>query len=62
MNQDQRAVVPTEILLYQTEDGQTRIEVRMQDRRLAFGKRMVNYSRRMRTISEHIQISLQKES
>ena len=31
MSQDQQALVPTGILLYQTEDGQTRIEVRVED-------------------------------
>jgi hypothetical protein len=47
---------PTEILLYQTEDGQTRLEVRLQDETVWLTqKRMAElFQKDVRTINEHI--------
>jgi len=57
MSQDQESLEPTEILLYQTEDGQTRLEVRVQDETVWLTqKKMANlFQKDVRTISEHIQ-------
>ena len=48
---------PAEILLYQTEDGQTRLEVRLQDETVWLTqKRMAElFQKNVRTINEHIQ-------
>ena len=56
MSRDQEILEPTEILLYQTEDGQTRLEVRMQDETVWLTqKRMAElFQKDVRTISEHI--------
>ena len=47
---------PAEILLYQTEDGQTRLEVRLQDETVWLTqKRMAElFQKNVRTINEHI--------
>lgn len=57
MSQDQESLEPTEILLYQTEDGQTRLEVRVQDETVWLTqKKMADlFQKDVRTISEHIQ-------
>jgi hypothetical protein len=48
---------PADILLYQTEDGQTRLEVRLQDETVWLTqKRMAElFQKNVRTINEHIQ-------
>ncbi len=48
---------PAEILLYQTEDGQTRLEVRLQEETVWLTqKRMAElFQKNVRTINEHIQ-------
>ena len=56
MSQDQQALVPTGILLYQTEDGQTRIEVRVEDETVWLTQKWMAelFQKDARTISEHI--------
>lgn len=57
MSQDQESLEPTEILLYQTEDGQTRLEVRVQDETVWLTQKKMadSFQKDVRTISEHIQ-------
>jgi hypothetical protein len=57
MTQDKTPPEPAEILLYQTEDGQTRLEVRLQDETVWLTqKRMAElFQKNVRTINEHIQ-------
>ena len=56
MSQDQQALMPTGILLYQTEDGQTRIEVRVEDETVWLTQKWMAelFQKDARTISEHI--------
>jgi hypothetical protein len=53
---DKNPPEPAEILLYQTEDGQTRLEVRLQDENVWLTqKRMAElFQKNVRTINEHI--------
>ncbi|KAF5417006.1 MAG: hypothetical protein C5S48_01255 [Candidatus Methanogaster sp.] len=48
---------PAEILLYQAEDGQTRLEVRLQDETVWLTQRRMAelFQKNVRTINEHIQ-------
>ena len=57
MIHDKNPPEPAEILLYQTEDGQTRLEVRLQDETVWLTqKRMAElFQKNVRTINEHIQ-------
>lgn len=57
MSQKQKPPEPAEILLYQTEDGQTRLEVRLQEETVWLTqKRMAElFQKDVRTINEHIQ-------
>lgn len=57
MIQDKNPPESTEFLLYQTEDGQTRLEVRLQDETVWLTqKRMAElFQKDVRTINEHIQ-------
>ncbi|MFV9691711.1 MAG: RhuM family protein [Desulfobacteria bacterium] len=57
MTHDKNPPEPAEILLYQTEDGQTRLEVRLQEENVWLTqKRMAELFRKnVRTINEHIQ-------
>jgi hypothetical protein len=56
MIQNKTQPEPAEILLYQTEDGQTRLEVRLQDETVWLTqKRMAElFQKNVRTINEHI--------
>ena len=47
---------PSEILLYQTEDGQSRIEVRMEDESVWLSQKLMSelFQKDVRTINEHI--------
>ncbi|KAF5425692.1 hypothetical protein C5S42_09825 [Candidatus Methanomarinus sp.] len=57
MIQDKNPPEPAEILLYQTEDGQTHLEVRLQEETVWLTqKRMAElFQKNVRTINEHIQ-------
>lgn len=57
MSQKQKPPDPAEFLLYQTEDGQTRLEVRLQEETVWLTqKRMAElFQKDVRTINEHIQ-------
>ncbi len=57
--EDEGAIVPTgrgEILLYQTEDGRTRVECRFQDETIWLSQAMMAelYQKNVRTINEHL--------
>ncbi len=57
--EDEGAIVPTgkgEILLYQTEDGRTRVECRFQDETIWLSQAMMAelYQKDVRTINEHL--------
>ncbi len=59
-------VIPTDssLLLYQTEDGQTKIEVRLQDETVWLNQSQLSelFGKDRRTIAEHIQnIFIEKE-
>jgi hypothetical protein len=57
MTQNENPPEPAEILLYQTEDGQTRLEVHLQEETVWLTqKRMADlFQKNVRTINEHIQ-------
>ena len=57
MIQDKTPPEPADILLYQTEDGQTRLEVHLQEETVWLTqKRMAElFQKNVRTINEHIQ-------
>ena len=57
MTQNKNPPEPAEILLYQIEDGQTRLEVRLQEETVwLIQKRMAElFQKNVRTINEHIQ-------
>ena len=57
MTQNENPPEPAEILFYQTEDGQTRLEVRLQEETVWLTqKRMAElFQKNVRTINEHIQ-------
>ena len=57
MSNDKNPPEPAEILLYQTEDGQTRLEVHLQEETVWLTqKRMAElFQKNVRTINEHIQ-------
>ena len=56
MSNDKTPPEPADILLYQTEDGQTRLEVRLQEETVWLTqKRMAElFQKNVRTINEHI--------
>ena len=56
-DKSQNEPTPAEFLLYQTEDGQTRLEVRLQEETVWLTqKRMAElFQKNVRTINEHIQ-------
>jgi len=58
MIHDNNLPEPAEFLLYQTEDGQTRLEVRLQDETVWLTqKRMAElFQKNVRTINEHIRV------
>ena len=55
---------PAEFLLYQTEDGQTRLEVRLQEETVWLSQKMLAdlFQKDVRTINEHIKTSMPKEN
>ena len=57
MTQDKNPPEPAEILLYQTKDGQTRLEVRLQDETVWLTQKRMGdlFQKNVRTINEHIQ-------
>jgi len=57
MSLDKTPPEPAEILLYQTEDGQTRLEVRLQEETVWLTQKRIAelFQKNVRTINEHIQ-------
>jgi hypothetical protein len=57
ISEDQALTVQSQILLYQTEDGQTRIEVRLENETVWLTQRLMAdlFQKDVRTVNEHIQ-------